>query len=112
MPEIPEPELIYEAPEPAADVLASSSPHWFRRIVILLTTYLHLHFHLPHRACILLLKVLRIIFIASCMIEANDRVPVTLTTTFNRLNLQDTFKIHPVCPDCGRVFPSSDVAPV
>jgi hypothetical protein len=112
IPEIPEPELVYEAPEPAADVLASSSPHWFWRIVLLLTTYLHLHFHLPHRACILLLKVLRIIFIASHMIKADDRVPVTLTTTFNRLNLQDTFKIHPVCPDCRRVFPPGDAAPV
>ena len=46
------------------------------------------------------------------MIEADDRVPVTLTMTFNHLNLQDTFKFNPVCPDCRRVFLSSDVAPV
>lgn len=106
-----EPELVFEAPEPATDVLKSSSRHWFWQIILLLTTYLHLHFHLPHRACILMLKVLRLVFIGSHLIQADNRVPVTLTTTFNRLNLHDTFKIHPVCPNCRRTFPSGDSAP-
>ena len=42
------PELVFEDLEPAAEVLESSSPHWFWQIVLLLITYLHLHFHLPH----------------------------------------------------------------
>lgn len=57
-------EKVYEPLESPADVLADASPYWFWQIILIVTTYLHLHYHLPHRACTLLLKVLSAIFIA------------------------------------------------
>lgn len=104
-------EKVYEPLESPADVLADASPYWFWRIILIVTTYLHLHYHLPHRACTLLLKVLSAIFVAFRALEAGERVPVTLTTTFNRLNLGDNFSIYPLCPLCKRVYPADNTAP-
>ena len=57
-------EKVYEPLESPADVLADASPYWFWWIILIVTTYLHLHYHLPHQACTLLLKVLSTIFVA------------------------------------------------
>ncbi|KAI0038536.1 hypothetical protein FA95DRAFT_1505463 [Auriscalpium vulgare] len=99
--------IIFDHPTPplAHDVLVEASPHWFWRIILLLTSWLHVHYHLPHLGCILLLKVLRRIFVALGALQRDDKVPETLTTTFRRLGLVDTFEIHPVCVQCHRIFP-------
>ncbi|KAJ7714113.1 hypothetical protein DFH07DRAFT_763144, partial [Mycena maculata] len=62
------------------------------------------------RACTLLLKVLRHIFICLAHIRADDNVPVTLTTTFKRLGLNEDFEIRVICPQCRRVYPESSAA--
>ncbi|KAJ7231191.1 hypothetical protein C8J57DRAFT_1251282 [Mycena rebaudengoi] len=79
------------------DSLAEESPFWFWQLILLTTAWMHLHFHTPHRCCDLLLR---------------DKVPVTLTTTFKRLGLNEAFEIHAICPQCRRAYPedsSSDL---
>src|SRR3984957_1750976 len=85
--------------------------HWFWRITLLLATYLHLHYHLPHRGCILLLKIFRLIFVSLHMLEVDEKVPITLTTTFSCLGLQDNFEIHAMCPGCRCVY-AHELAPL
>ncbi|KAK6988426.1 hypothetical protein R3P38DRAFT_3229026 [Favolaschia claudopus] len=61
---------------------AEESPFWFWQIILFLTAWLHLHYHLPHRACALLLKILRNIFITLRHIPSDNNVPITLATAF------------------------------
>ncbi|KAI0038184.1 hypothetical protein FA95DRAFT_1505991 [Auriscalpium vulgare] len=102
-----EEEVLFDYPTPpfAQDILNEASPHWFWRIILLLTSWLHVHYHLPHLGCILLLKTLRLIFVALGALQREDRVPETLSTSFRRLGLVDEFAIHPVCEKCHRIFP-------
>jgi len=108
-PEVLPPE-VHLAPSPPGEVLQESASHWFWRILLVLTAWLHLHYHLPHRACILLLKVLRVIFIGLSQLKPEDEAPVTLTTTFRRLNLDDEFQISPSCPKCHRIYATDSPA--
>jgi len=103
-------EAVLFAPSPPAAVLQESASHWFWRIILVLTAWLNLHYHLPHHACILLLKVLRVIFLSLGQLTLDDNVPVTLTTTFRHLNLNDEFSISPTCSKCHRVYPSDSPA--
>ncbi|KAJ7747444.1 hypothetical protein DFH07DRAFT_747766 [Mycena maculata] len=84
---------------------AQDSPYWFWQIILFMTAWLHLHFHSSHRACDLILKVLSKIFITLGLIKVEDKVPVTLKTTFKRLGLNEDFEIRAVCPQCRRTFP-------
>ncbi|KAJ7739131.1 hypothetical protein B0H16DRAFT_1729525 [Mycena metata] len=90
--------------------LAEESPYWFWQIILFMTAWLHLHFHSPHRACDLILKVLSKIFITLGLIKPEDKVPVTLATTFKRLGLNEEFDIRAVCPQCRRTFPGDSPA--
>ena len=101
----PDPDILYAPPLPA-EILQESAMHWFWRIIPLLTAWLHLHYHLLHRTCILLLKVLQVLFLGLGHLKPDDEAPVTLTTTFRRLNLNDEFEICPTCPTCHRIYPS------
>ena len=102
---IPDIPVFEQRPQPS-QVLEEATTHWFWRIILILTAWLNLHYHVPHRACVLLLKVLRVIFIGLGQLNRNDQVPVTLTTTFRRLNLSDEFYIHPTCPTCHSLYPA------
>lgn len=68
----PETQEMVNAPEFPADILANASPCWFWRIVLIVVTYLHLHYHLPHRGCTLLLKVLSAVFSAFQALKADE----------------------------------------
>lgn len=92
------------------DSLAEESPFWFWQLILITTAWLHLHFHTPHRACTLLLKILRHIFVCLALIRAQDNVPVTLTTTFKRLGLNEDFEIRAICPQCRRAYPETSPA--
>ncbi|KAJ7470860.1 hypothetical protein FB451DRAFT_1472522 [Mycena latifolia] len=89
------------------DSLAQESPFWFWQLILITVSWLHLHFHTPHRACTLLLKVLRNIFLCLALVRTEDHVPVTLTTTFKRLGLNEHFEIRAICPQCRRAYPES-----
>ncbi|KAK7013530.1 hypothetical protein R3P38DRAFT_2415912, partial [Favolaschia claudopus] len=67
----------------------------------------HLHYHLPHRACALLLKILRNIFITLRHIPSDNNVPITLATAFKKLGLNEEFEIRAICPSCRRAYPEN-----
>ncbi|KAG2350555.1 hypothetical protein BDR05DRAFT_993937 [Suillus weaverae] len=98
-------DTLLNLPPLAAEVIEAASDHWFWRIILLLGVWLNLHFHLPHLACALFLKVMRHIFIGLNTLAIDDKVALTLNTAFNHLNIKDNFHIHPVCPSCHRVYP-------
>ncbi|KAG2741428.1 WD40 repeat-like protein [Suillus brevipes Sb2] len=98
-------DTLLDLPPPAAEVIEAASDHWFWRIILLLGAWLNLHFHLPHLACALFLKVMRHIFIGLNTLAVDDKVALTLNTAFNHLNIKDNFRIHPVCPSCHRIYP-------
>jgi hypothetical protein len=100
-----QPETVLEPPLSATETFQRASGFWFWRIILVLTAWLNLHYHVPHRACILLLKVLRVIFIALGQLGRDSEVPVTLTMTFRRLRFNDQFKIYPTCPQCHQIYP-------
>ncbi|KAJ7712854.1 hypothetical protein B0H16DRAFT_1811810 [Mycena metata] len=87
--------------------LAEESPFWFWQLILLAIAWCHLHFHAPHRCCDLLLKVLRNIFICLGTIKSEDKVPVTLTTTFKRLGINEDFEIRAIRPRCRRAYPEN-----
>lgn len=99
-----------EPPESAAQTLAGTSPFWFWQIIILLSAWLHLHYHLPHAACNLMLRVLRMLFVVFGALKRDDYVPVTLKTNLKRLGLVDQFRVRPTCPQCRRMYPSDSAA--
>ncbi|KAJ7753257.1 hypothetical protein B0H16DRAFT_1835472 [Mycena metata] len=87
--------------------LAEESPFWFWQLILLAIAWCHLHFHAPHHCCDLLLKVLRNIFICLGTIKSEDKVPVTLTTTFKRLGINEDPEIRAICPRCRRAYPEN-----
>ncbi|KAJ6455920.1 hypothetical protein C8R47DRAFT_1203769 [Mycena vitilis] len=106
-------EPLAEVPPPVLqprDTLAEHSPFWFWQLILLTTAWMHLHFHAPHKCCELLLKVLRNIFITLSLVTPRDDVPITLTTAFKRLGLNEDFEIRAVCPRCRRAYPQDSPA--
>ncbi|KAK7034258.1 hypothetical protein R3P38DRAFT_2772351 [Favolaschia claudopus] len=85
---------------------AEESPYWFWQIILFTTAWLHLHFHLPHRGCALLLKILRLIFVTLGLMQA-DHIPMTLKTTFKKLGVEESFAIRAICPNCRRAYPEN-----
>lgn len=84
--------------EPSAlpfNILSESDSHWFWQILLLLASWLHLHYHISHAACNLLLWVAHIIFITLGALSLHDRPPLTLNTTLKQLGLVDKFRILP-----------------
>jgi hypothetical protein len=90
-----------------SELLADSTPHWFWQIIILLTSWLHLHYHLPHTACNLILRVLRVIFVTLGALDIESRPPLTLNTTLKRLGLIDEPRVLPTCTKCWCMYPST-----
>lgn len=106
---IPSPESQLKPLEPR-NTFAEESPYWFWQRILMTTAWLHLHFHTPHRACDLLLKILRSIFICLALVKAEDKVPVTIKTTVKRLGLNEDFEIRAICPQCRRAYPEASPA--
>ncbi|KAF7293363.1 alcohol dehydrogenase [Mycena kentingensis (nom. inval.)] len=89
---------------------AQPSRFWFWESVLLLGAWLHCSWHLPHRACNLMFKVLRTIFIVASLLSCKDDVPVDLRTAFRRLGLDGGIEIRAMCPRCRRTFPADSPA--
>ncbi|THH06304.1 hypothetical protein EW145_g4181 [Phellinidium pouzarii] len=96
---------VPEPPPPPCDVFSSDGPSAFWQIFLLLVAYLNLRFHLPHRACNLILSVLRTVFLHLGLLSKTDQTALTLRTVFNSLGLQDPFIVLPMCLTCRRIFP-------
>ncbi|KLO05018.1 hypothetical protein SCHPADRAFT_896602 [Schizopora paradoxa] len=100
-----------DPPPPALETLASCDPHPFWQIILLMVACLNLRFHLPHRACSLILQVLKVVFISLGLFKQGHKPATTLNTTFAHLGLRDEpFDIFPMCTDCHRIFPA-DTSP-
>lgn len=79
--------------------------HWYIRIMLLLTVFLHTRHHLSFRACGLLLFVIQAIFRALGLLEQDEDPPATLKTLLHRLNMDDHFQVWPICYKCRNLFP-------
>lgn len=101
---------IPEAPVLNVEALrkADNRPYW--QMVLLLVAWLHAFYHLPHRACRLILRVLGFLFatlrpddFAGC----KDHVE-TLASAMRRLGLRQRYLILPMCPTstCQRIIPA------
>ncbi|KAH9928238.1 hypothetical protein B0H21DRAFT_712161 [Amylocystis lapponica] len=97
-------EIPIERPPASHEIIADSSDVWFWRILMLLCSWLHLQYHVPHRACALILQVMRFIFIAIGMLTRDSDAPITLLTSLNRLQLRDNFDIKAMCVSCHRLY--------
>ncbi len=86
------------------EVYETSSEHWFVRITLLLVVFLHTTHHVSFRAIALILFVMRKIFIATQLVPSDSKMPITLTTVMNHLELNDRFQIFPACDSCHRIF--------
>lgn len=105
----PPPRLVQgveDLPTSASELLAESSNIWFWRIIMLLGSWVQLHYHLPHRGVTLMLQVMRLVLLALGVIAPDDRTPTALRTAFARLALQDNFVVRAMCPQCARRFPT------
>ncbi|KAH9911971.1 hypothetical protein B0H21DRAFT_714183, partial [Amylocystis lapponica] len=93
-----------EMPPASHQVLEDSSEVWFWRVVMLLCSWLHLQYHVPYRACTLILQVMRLIFITVGLLTRDSDAPITLLTSLHRLQLRDNFEIKAMCISCCRVY--------
>ncbi|KAH9947413.1 hypothetical protein B0H21DRAFT_661023, partial [Amylocystis lapponica] len=93
-----------EMPPASHQVLEDSSEVWFWRVVMLLCSWLHLQYHVPYRACTLILQVMRLIFITVGLLTRDSDAPITLLTSLHRLQLRDNFEIKAMCISCCQVY--------
>ncbi|KAK7680817.1 hypothetical protein QCA50_016127 [Cerrena zonata] len=89
----------------------SSHRLWIVRVILKLVTFLHAQYHVPIRACNLILATTRLIFLAKGLLDRNnsdDFMPTTAATAFKYLELlQDRFHILPACSKCHALFKPS-----
>jgi hypothetical protein len=76
------------------------------RFILCLVTFLNLRFHLPQRACNLILNVLQLVFHGLGALQDCDKLPKDVRTAFKAVGLSDSFDVHVMCPTCHRVYPS------
>jgi hypothetical protein len=76
-----------------------------------MVAFLHTKHHVTFRACAVILICLGFIFssIAGTAL-GNVEIPRTLRTVFAKLDIKDTFTIHPICFQCHVVF-EPDIEP-
>lgn len=87
------------------EVLKSSDQYLLWRIIYLLVIWLNLTYHLPHRACDLILRVLSLVFSHHQVVPLDSHHVLTLNSAFRRLDLHDRFLILPLCKKCGKIAP-------
>lgn len=102
----PDPFLDHDPPTMAAPVTGEEVhpvPAVF--MVYLLVSWLHLQFHLPFRACNAILLVFAQV-VRSVGVALGGPAPLsTLTSAMSKLELEPSFTVLPVCPNCFEVYP-------
>ena len=101
---------IPEPPLPGYETVINSSDSWIWRIIILLTTWAHVSFHVPKRVLEVIMKVLKGIFTAIRQMEGVQEAPITLKTAFKSLGLEDNFVVFPMCVTCRRIYSKDDLS--
>lgn len=117
---VPGYKLAENTPDPffAEDVLPLRPPVPIDRIhpmpgvflVYLLVSWLHLQFHLPFRACNVILGVF-VLVIRAFGVTINPPALSTLPSVMTKLDLEPEFRIFPVCPTCLEVYPDGKHTP-
>ncbi|KAJ7114849.1 hypothetical protein C8R44DRAFT_629896, partial [Mycena epipterygia] len=75
------------------------------RCIVILVAFLHTKHHVTFRACAIILVALNFIFASlPGNLLGGEQIPLTLTTIFSRLHLNDKFKTHPICHLCHKIF--------
>ncbi|KAL5535628.1 hypothetical protein ACEPAF_3722 [Sanghuangporus sanghuang] len=89
----------------AAEGVDTGSIHFIWGFILCLAASLNLHFHVTHRAINLMLTVVSALLVRLGHFSRSARPATTLKTVFKQLQLNDCFKIAPMCPSCRRIFP-------
>lgn len=98
-----------EQPQYPSRSTARGPVHHGLSILYMLVAWLHLQFHLPFRACNVILSVVPLIARAF-----GATVPAALTTlngVLNAMDLEPNVRVYPVCPRCKEVYPEGDSTP-
>jgi hypothetical protein len=98
------PNTVMSEPRQLLNVYQTSHPLWFVQITMLLVALLHTRHHLSFHACLLTLFCLSVIFLALQVVPASNPLPIQLPTILRKLELDDKFIIHPICPTCHHIF--------
>ena len=105
--ELLEPTYIFptpDTPRDASKIWRSLDTMFFWRSILALVAWLHLVYHLPHKACNLVLRVLKSIFILLDVVPPGWTPIISLQTVFRRLDLKDKFSIMAMCKACRRLY--------
>lgn len=101
--------------QPALLTFQKSHSQWFVRITMGLVALLHAKHRVSFRACNLILFSFAKIFSGLGVLSALDPMPQTLGSVLKRLDLEDRFRLYPICASCHRIFqigiPISSVCP-
>lgn len=81
-------------------------------LLYMVVSWLHLQYHLPFRACSVLVQVILLIIKAFGATVSRPAPLTTLPSIFARLDVEPRFKILPVCPTCKEVYPQSIETPL
>lgn len=103
------PQTPEEPPISTREALALATDVWFWQPLMLLFGWLHLNYHVSHRAIQVIISIFRLVLKALGALTDDSDIPRTLRTTFNRLGLSDRFFVAPMCPACFRVYPADSV---
>ncbi|KAF8170877.1 hypothetical protein K438DRAFT_2024209 [Mycena galopus ATCC 62051] len=102
---LPEPESAVKSGSQPATLDASRHQNSFILCITLLVVFLHTKHHVSFRACAIILTALQLLSLAiPGNVLGGETIPRSLTTVFNRLDLKDNFRVHPICYRCHRIF--------
>lgn len=87
-----------------SDSFSKRYPNIIVRVSLLMVVSLYAQYHLPFRACTLLLTTLKVVFEGIRAVDpVQHPIPTTLTTLLHHLNLTDQFKTYTLCQTCWHV---------
>ena len=98
------PAAVATPPNAGLNMFNKSHKDWFVRCILLLVTFLHTTYHVPFRACGIILIVLKTILLKLELLPSTDNMPTTLGTAFSRLGFTDNFIIQVMCPQCHQLI--------
>ncbi|RXW14351.1 hypothetical protein EST38_g11510 [Candolleomyces aberdarensis] len=101
--------FIVPVPSPAEQHTDVNVPPGIH-LLYLLVTWLHVQFHLPFRACTALVNVVLLI-LRSFGVMFSTAPVTTLPRIMNKINVEPTIHLLPICPTCLEVYPNKKSTP-